>query len=248
MSWLLYPSSRLSVHRDHAKCTSRACRDLAAVTPVVVAVPFDSAADSKNEHRERGSRVSFRGWWLFERSYRIRDDERGEGGIESSRCPWLRSLLLLSFSPSSQHDSTGPFRSVYSFFRFCSLATVARSAIFFAKMKLIQRHRRAILAPVSIVILLCGCTDLVSSRSPRFAEHPENDTDFVSTDCERVKPFFLSKNITIVIAKQGAAEDIAKSKWYILFLCNYLLKYCLSSYLFLRFSNILVLLYSVEIL
>ncbi|XP_017759273.1 PREDICTED: division abnormally delayed protein [Eufriesea mexicana] len=78
-------------------------------------------------------------------------------------------------------------------------------------MKLIQRHHRAILAPVSIVILLCGCTDLVSSRSPRFAEHPENDTDFVSTDCERVKPFFVSKNITIVITKQGAVEDIAKT-------------------------------------
>ncbi|XP_006621287.1 division abnormally delayed protein-like, partial [Apis dorsata] len=79
-------------------------------------------------------------------------------------------------------------------------------------MKIIQRYRRAILAPVSIVILLCGCTDLVSSRSPRFAEHPKNDTDFVSVDCERVKPFFESKNITILVdRKQATAEDIAKT-------------------------------------
>ncbi|KAG6800619.1 division abnormally delayed protein isoform X1 [Apis mellifera caucasica] len=79
-------------------------------------------------------------------------------------------------------------------------------------MKIIQRYRRAILAPVSIVILLCGCTDLVSSRSPRFAEHPKNDSDFVSVDCERVKPFFESKNITILVdRKQATAEDIAKT-------------------------------------
>ncbi|XP_029042009.1 division abnormally delayed protein [Osmia bicornis bicornis] len=78
-------------------------------------------------------------------------------------------------------------------------------------MKITQRYRRAILAPVSIVILLCGCTDLVSSRSPRFAEHPKNDTASVFADCERVKPFFDSKNISIAAAKQNTPEDVAKT-------------------------------------
>ncbi|XP_053987511.1 division abnormally delayed protein [Hylaeus volcanicus] len=78
-------------------------------------------------------------------------------------------------------------------------------------MKIIQRHRHAILAPVSILILLCGYFDLVSSRSTRSAQHPENDTDFVSTDCERVKPFFESKSITIVATKQNAPEDTGKT-------------------------------------
>ncbi|XP_043578307.1 division abnormally delayed protein [Bombus pyrosoma] len=78
-------------------------------------------------------------------------------------------------------------------------------------MKIIQRHRRAILAPVSIVILLCGCTDLVSSRSRYFGEMSKNDTDFTSTDCERVKPFFESKNITLVITKEPATENSAKT-------------------------------------
>ena len=79
-------------------------------------------------------------------------------------------------------------------------------------MKVIQRYHRAILAPVSIVILLCGCTDLVLSRSPRFAQYPRNDTDFVSTDCERVRPFFESKNITLVLAKESITGNNAKSK------------------------------------
>ncbi|XP_076244268.1 division abnormally delayed protein [Calliopsis andreniformis] len=74
-------------------------------------------------------------------------------------------------------------------------------------MKATQRHR-AILAPVSILVLLC--TDLASSRSPRFAEHPRNDTDSVA-DCERVKPFFESKNVTIVVAKPNALENATKT-------------------------------------
>ncbi|XP_076762850.1 division abnormally delayed protein [Xylocopa sonorina] len=78
-------------------------------------------------------------------------------------------------------------------------------------MKIIQRHRRAILAPVSIVILLCVSTDLVSSRSPRSAEHPKNETDLQPADCDRVKHFFESKNITIAITKSSTAEDVAKT-------------------------------------
>ncbi|XP_003701287.2 division abnormally delayed protein isoform X1 [Megachile rotundata] len=78
-------------------------------------------------------------------------------------------------------------------------------------MKITQRYSHAILAPVSIVILLCGCTDLVSSRSPRFAEHPKNDTALEFVDCERAKPFFESKNITIAVAKQNTPEDVAKT-------------------------------------
>ncbi|CAK9821496.1 Division abnormally delayed protein [Anthophora retusa] len=81
-------------------------------------------------------------------------------------------------------------------------------------MKIIERHRCAILAPMSsIVILLCCCTGLATSRSPRFAEQPKNDSDFTvsSTDCERVKPFFENKNITIAVTKQTAPEDIAKT-------------------------------------
>ncbi|XP_076636548.1 division abnormally delayed protein isoform X1 [Colletes latitarsis] len=72
-------------------------------------------------------------------------------------------------------------------------------------MKMIQRYRHAILAPLSVIILLCGCSDFVSSRSTRSVEHPENDTD-----CERVKPFFESKNIMIAATK-NTPEDIAKT-------------------------------------
>lgn len=102
-------------------------------------------------------------------------------------------------------------------FLFLSLSSLFFTGLFcrfghFVKMKIIQRHRRAILAPVSIVILLCGCTDLVSSRSRYFGEMSKNDTDFASTDCERVKPFFESKNITLVITKEPATENSAKSK------------------------------------
>ncbi|XP_076163734.1 division abnormally delayed protein [Ptiloglossa arizonensis] len=78
-------------------------------------------------------------------------------------------------------------------------------------MKIMQRYRHAILAHVSILILLCGCFDFVSSRSTRSAEHPENDTAFVPADCERVKPFFESKNIMIAATKQITPEDIAKT-------------------------------------
>ncbi|CAL7935075.1 unnamed protein product [Xylocopa violacea] len=78
-------------------------------------------------------------------------------------------------------------------------------------MKIIQRHRRAVLAPVSILILLCVFTDLVSSRSPRSAEHPKNETDLQPADCERVKHFFESKNITIAITESDTPEDVAKT-------------------------------------
>ena len=77
-------------------------------------------------------------------------------------------------------------------------------------MKIIQRYRRAVLAPVSILILLGGCTDFASSRSPRSAERPKNDTDS-SADCDHVKPFFESKNITITITKGSTPEDVAKT-------------------------------------
>lgn len=127
--------------------------------------------------------------------------------------------LFLCSSCASEHGTyhqsfSHSFRSRFLFLSLLLFFTDSSCRFgHFAKMKIIQRYRRAILAPVSIVILLCGCTDLVSSRSPRFAEHPKNDTDFVSVDCERVKPFFESKNITILVdRKQATAEDIAKSK------------------------------------
>lgn len=129
------------------------------------------------------------------------------------------TYLFLCSSYASQHDlrNLPPIFFAQFPLRFLFLSLLlfftdsSRRFGHFAKMKIIQRYRRAILAPVSIVILLCGCTDLVSSRSPRFAEHPKNDTE--SVDCERVKPFFESKNITILVdTKQATAEDIAKSK------------------------------------
>lgn len=80
-------------------------------------------------------------------------------------------------------------------------------------MKITRRRCHAVLAPVSILILLCSCSDLVSSRSTRSAEHPLNDADTATAaDCERVKPFFESKKITIVTAKLNSPEDVAKSK------------------------------------
>ncbi|XP_031826175.2 division abnormally delayed protein [Nomia melanderi] len=79
-------------------------------------------------------------------------------------------------------------------------------------MKITRRHCHAVLAPVSILILLCSCSDLVSSRSTRSVEHPQNDADTATAaDCEHVKPFFESKKITIVAAKQNSPEDIAKT-------------------------------------
>nr|XP_031826175.1 division abnormally delayed protein [Nomia melanderi] len=79
-------------------------------------------------------------------------------------------------------------------------------------MKITRRHCHAVLAPVSILILLCSCSDLVSSRSTRSVEHPQTDADTATAaDCEHVKPFFESKKITIVAAKQNSPEDIAKT-------------------------------------
>ncbi|XP_076645655.1 division abnormally delayed protein isoform X1 [Halictus rubicundus] len=78
-------------------------------------------------------------------------------------------------------------------------------------MKAIPRYRHAIIAPVSILILLCSCSDFVSSRSTRSAEHSRNDADLAAADCERVKPFFESKKIAIVPVKPNTSEDITKT-------------------------------------
>ncbi|KZC10064.1 Division abnormally delayed protein [Dufourea novaeangliae] len=75
-------------------------------------------------------------------------------------------------------------------------------------MKITWRHRHAILEPVLILILLCGCSGFVSSRSSRSVEHPEKDADFSFADCEHVRPFFESKKITITVANQDSTPDV----------------------------------------
>ncbi|XP_033338298.1 division abnormally delayed protein [Megalopta genalis] len=77
-------------------------------------------------------------------------------------------------------------------------------------MRVMRRHRHAVLAPVSILILLCSRSDFVSSRSTRSAEDSWAVADF-APDCERVKPFFESKKITIVPVKPSTPENIAKT-------------------------------------